>query len=116
MSPQGTCIAIVEVGHRPPQNLRQTPGNVEARPGRMDEVRRAFRAQYSFRTGRTGRVEADCNDFAQWHAGFLRRDGEAVRDLLQADLRPFPRARGIFAEPLDEKPLLRGYERVVDGV
>ncbi len=43
------------------------------------------------------------------------RDGQAILDLLQADVGAFNRPRRMLAEPLDEKPALEIEQRVVDG-
>ena len=48
-------------------------------------------------------------------ACLVRGDLQAICDLLQADVRPLLRQRGMLAQSLDEKLLLLVHDRIVDG-
>ena len=115
VSPQGSGVAVVEVGDGAAETGFEVRADIESGPIGMDEVGGTARAEDAGGTRRTGRVQADGDHVVQTHAGFFDGDFQAVFDLPQADVRPFGGERGVLAQSFDEELLLRVDDRIVNG-
>ncbi|MDZ7638403.1 MAG: hypothetical protein U5J83_09170 [Bryobacterales bacterium] len=81
----------------------------------MDEVSRALGAKHARGAGRPRGIEAHHNDVVVRHPDLPDGQFQPIGDLLQADLRPFLGAGGMFEERFDEKLLFATQQGVIDG-
>jgi hypothetical protein len=81
----------------------------------MDKVCGTSGAELARGAGGAGSVEADGDHVVEKDTGFLSCDPEAIRDLLQTNIRPLPGQSWMLEQALDQEPLLLVQQSVVDS-
>ncbi len=115
MAPERPGVAVVQVEHRPVQAHLQAFADVVAGPVGVHEVGGAARAQPPAGAGRPGRVQAHRHDLRDLHSALTGGQAETLLNLPQANRRALLRPRRVLAQALDQEPLVRVDERVIDG-
>ena len=120
MPPQSPGIAVIQVRDRLAESRLQPGPDIKPAPRRMDKVRGAPRAQNTAGTGGAGSIQTDHRNLAQVDTSPLRCDSQTVFNLLQTDIRTFPRQSRVLTQPFQQKAfsagiISTGKKRVIDG-
>src|SRR5436305_12293014 len=103
MSPERSCVPIVQIHHGFSQPLFEILTDVKAGPFWMHEVGRTSGAEHASRTRGPGSIEADHCDVGKVDACFCGSDCKTVCNLPQADFWSFSCVRGILEQLLDKE-------------
>jgi muramoyltetrapeptide carboxypeptidase LdcA involved in peptidoglycan recycling len=82
---------------------------------RMNKIRGTPRTELARRTGRTGSIQADCDDVREENTRLIGGNLETIGDLAEANLRPLFYKSRMLAQTVDEKFFLLIQQRIVDG-